>query len=73
MNVDYPISVIIPAYNVSRWLPDPFAGLDSQTFRGFETIFVNDGSTDNTGSLLMEYAASRDGCLLYTSPSPRDS
>ena len=61
MNVDYPISVIIPAYNVSRWLPDLFAGLDSQTFRGFETIFVNDGSTDETGSLLMEYAASRDG------------
>jgi len=60
-NADYPISVIIPAYNVSRWLPDLFAGLDSQTFRGFETIIVNDGSTDNTGSLLMEYAASRDG------------
>lgn len=61
MNVDYPISVIIPAYNVSRWLPDLFTGLDSQTFRGFETIFVNDGSTDETGSLLMEYKASRDG------------
>ena len=56
-----PVSVIIPAYNVSRWLPALFAGLDSQMFRDFETIFVNDGSTDETGSLLMEYAASHEG------------
>jgi glycosyltransferase involved in cell wall biosynthesis len=54
-----PVSVIIPAYNVARWLPALFAGLDSQMFRDFETIFVNDGSTDDTGRLLDEYALSR--------------
>ncbi|NLN40333.1 MAG: glycosyltransferase [Smithella sp.] len=56
-----PVSVTIPAYNVARWLPELFAGLDSQTFRSFETIFVNDGSTDDTGRLLEEYALSRKG------------
>jgi glycosyltransferase involved in cell wall biosynthesis len=61
-----PVSVIIPAYNVARWLPALFAGLDSQTFRDFETIFVNDGSTDETGRLLDEYALSRTGVkVLY--------
>jgi glycosyltransferase involved in cell wall biosynthesis len=53
------VTVIIPAFNVAPWLPTLFEGLDRQTFRDFEAIFVNDGSTDNTGSILDAYAASR--------------
>lgn len=53
------VTVIIPAFNVALQLPTIFEELDCQTFRDFEAIFVNDGSTDNTGTLLDAYAASR--------------
>jgi glycosyltransferase involved in cell wall biosynthesis len=53
------VTVIIPAFNAVPWLPALFDGLDRQTFRDFEAIFVNDGSIDNTGDLLDAYASSR--------------
>ncbi|HON58259.1 MAG TPA: glycosyltransferase [Smithella sp.] len=53
------VSVVIPAYQAEKWLPTLLEGLDRQTFKDFEVIFVNDGSTDNTGVILENYAASR--------------
>ncbi len=41
-------SVVIPNYNGSRHLPDLFAGLASQSFSDFETIFADDASSDNS-------------------------
>lgn len=52
------VSVIIPACNASPWLATLFEALDGQTFREFETIFIDDGSTDKTGAILDAYAAS---------------
>ncbi len=49
------ISVILPTYNQARYLPDALDGLLSQTFRDFELIVVNDGSTDNTEKVLDQY------------------
>jgi glycosyltransferase involved in cell wall biosynthesis len=42
------VSVIAPCYNGGRFLDDLSACLAAQTFRDFETIIVNDGSTDET-------------------------
>lgn len=56
---DITVSVIIPAHNAAPWLPALFDGLDAQSFRDFETIFINDGSKDNTPALLDSYAAAR--------------
>ncbi|MFA7124329.1 MAG: glycosyltransferase [Candidatus Delongbacteria bacterium] len=42
------ISVIIPAYNVDRFISDTLDSLKAQTFKNFEIIVVNDGSTDCT-------------------------
>jgi glycosyltransferase involved in cell wall biosynthesis len=43
------VSVLLPTYNQARFLPDALAGLDAQTFRDFEVIACDDGSTDETG------------------------
>lgn len=55
------ISVIIPCYNVSKWLPRCFLSLVKQTIgiENMELIFVNDASTDDgkTWSLLCEMEA----------------
>ena len=42
------MSVIIPNYNGERFLPDLFAAMARQIFRDFETIFVDDASTDGS-------------------------
>lgn len=44
-------------------------GLDQQAFSDFETIFVDDGSTDGTGALLDAYAASRERVKVLHQPN----
>lgn len=43
------VSVVIPAYNAERFLGVTLESLRRQTFRDFETVVVDDGSTDGTG------------------------
>jgi len=50
------ISVVIPVYNVEKYLRQCLDSVISQTFTDFECICVNDGSTDNSLSILQEYA-----------------
>lgn len=45
------ISVIIPAYNVEKWLDSSIATLQKQTFADFDVFIVDDGSTDSTGAV----------------------
>jgi glycosyltransferase involved in cell wall biosynthesis len=40
------VSIVIPCYNGSRFLPLLTASLERQTFRDFEVVLVDDGSTD---------------------------
>lgn len=51
------ISVIIPVYNVERYLAQCLDSVLGQTFQDFEVICVNDGSTDKSGEILEQYAA----------------
>jgi len=50
------ISVIVPVYNGSKTIRDCLESILSQTFRNFEIIVVNDGSTDNTAEILSAYS-----------------
>ena len=50
------ISVIIPVYNVEEYLHYAIESLEKQTYKNFEIILVNDGSTDNSGELCDEYS-----------------
>lgn len=51
------ISVIIPVYNVEKFLPACLDSLLNQTFKDFEIICVNDGSTDGSGKILLDYSS----------------
>lgn len=45
------VSVIIPAYNVDRFIGRAIESLQNQTMRNFELLIVDDGSTDRTGQV----------------------
>lgn len=49
------ISVIIPVYNVEKYLRACLDSVMNQTFDNYEVIIVNDGSTDNSGQIAEEY------------------
>jgi len=50
------VSVILPVYNVARYLDDTFTSLLNQTLQEMEIIAVNDGSTDNSEEIIKKYA-----------------
>ncbi|MBI3874468.1 MAG: glycosyltransferase family 2 protein [Verrucomicrobia bacterium] len=49
------VSVIIPAYNYARFLPEAVESALRQDYPNFEVIVVNDGSTDETPQILAGY------------------
>jgi glycosyltransferase involved in cell wall biosynthesis len=61
------ISVLLPCYNAAVFLPDCIASISTQTFGDFEVIAVDDGSTDDSGEILRDWAA-RDQRVLVVAP-----
>lgn len=51
------ISVIVPTYNVERYLRECMNSIIHQSLTDIEVVCVNDGSTDRSGDILREYAA----------------
>lgn len=49
------ISIIIPCYNCEKYIKKNIESILNQTYKSFETIYIDDGSTDNTLNILMEY------------------
>ena len=50
------ISVIMPIYNVEKYLDRSVGALLNQTYQNLEIILVNDGSTDRSGEMCDEFA-----------------
>ena len=51
------VSVIIPVYNVEKYLPKCLDSLLGQTMANIEAVCVDDASTDRSGKILEQYAA----------------
>lgn len=49
------ISVLVPIYNVERYLDECLDSLKVQTFRNFEVLCINDGSTDGSREIIQRY------------------
>ena len=49
------ISVIVPIYNVENYLRQCLDSVLGQTFKNFEVLLVNDGSSDSSGDICREY------------------
>ena len=50
------VSIIIPLFNGEKYIEDCIKNLKEQTIQNWEAIFINDGSTDNSLSLLGTYS-----------------
>ena len=50
------ISIIIPVYNVQKYLPECLDSLLEQTYTEWEALLVDDGSTDGSGAICEKYA-----------------
>lgn len=50
------ISILVPCYNVEKYLRECLDSILNQTFTDFEALCINDGSTDSTLNILKEYA-----------------
>lgn len=51
----YAVSVIVPVYNVEKYIKECLESLVNQTLKNIEIIVVNDGSPDNSQSIIDEY------------------
>ena len=45
------ISIIVPVYNVEKYLDNCLKSILNQSFKDFEVILVNDGSKDKSGEI----------------------
>jgi len=59
------VSIILPTYNRARFLPEAFASIESQTFRDWELIVVDDGSSDDTRAVIEEWRPKLHGSIRY--------
>lgn len=49
------VSVIVPVYNVEKYIDKCMESLLNQTYKNIEIILINDGSTDNSGDICDKY------------------
>ncbi|MFD2572373.1 glycosyltransferase family 2 protein [Spirosoma soli] len=64
------VSVIMPVYNGERYITEAVNSILNQTYSYFELIIINDGSTDNTATILDQFATADGRIHVLTNPKP---
>ena len=64
-NNSFTFTIFIPTYNRAHTLNRALESIQKQTFRDFEVIIVDDGSTDTTGALVEEFTDKVDFPVVY--------
>lgn len=60
------ISIIIPVYNIEKYLPRCLETIAAQSYRNLEIILVDDGSTDKSGEICDEYVEKdKRACVIH--------
>ncbi|MFQ6794608.1 glycosyltransferase [Thomasclavelia sp.] len=49
-------SIVVPIYNVQEWLNECLISIINQTYKDYEVILVDDGSTDSSGEIAKTFA-----------------
>lgn len=62
-------SIVIPVYNVEKYLVECLESVLNQTFTDWEAVCVNDGATDNSASILEEYTVKDSRIKTITQPN----
>lgn len=63
------LSVVVPIYNVEKYLKQCLNSLANQTLSNIEIILVNDGSTDNSEAICQSYAEQDSRIKLFSKPN----
>ena len=55
MDYETEVSVIVPIYNAEKYLNACLFSIQNQTFKNFEVLLIDDGSSDSSGKIAMEF------------------
>ena len=64
--MDLKLSVVMSAFNSSKWIEESIKSVLAQSFKNFEFIIVNDGSTDSTSEILEKYQSIDNRIIIIT-------
>lgn len=59
MTSNLSISIIIPCYNAAKYIKETLDSILQQTFKDFEVILIDDGSKDDTATIIQSYQDAR--------------
>lgn len=63
------VSVVMPCYNASRFIREAIESVCAQSYKNWELIIVDDGSSDNSVQILAEYTAKDNRIKLIQQPN----
>jgi glycosyltransferase involved in cell wall biosynthesis len=62
------VSILLPVYNAGKFLGDCLTSIENQTHKNFELIAIDDHSTDNSYSLLKNFAKNKPWVKIHRNP-----
>ena len=66
MKQNFKISVIVPIYNVDKYLDECLSSIVNQTYKNLEIILINDGSTDKSEIICKKYEKEDDRIIVIS-------